>query len=375
MDIGLVKDKRPFEHRVALTPGAVRSLTGSGHRVYVESQAGAEAGFSDEAYEAAGGTIVFSEEEVLLRAELVLRISPPEPAEYERFQSGQVILSSWHLAVARPEQFRTVLERGVITVGYEIIEDDDGHAPVLRAMSEIAGRLAVIIGSGLLLNEFGGKGMLIGGAPGIPPASLVILGAGTLGTCAAICARGMGAHVVALDRDVQALRRFQLRAGTDIPTMVATPGNIEKAVQFADLFLCSVAVHGERAPILVTREMLGLMKPRTVLMDLAIDQGGCCETSRPTDFSHPTYEVDGIVHFCVPNLPSTASRASTRALTNAILPFVERIAEQGFERAVREDGALRRGTYTFNGRCVRESLARAFNVPYEPIEPADGGRP
>jgi len=373
MDIGLVKDKRPFEHRVALTPSAVRGLTGAGHRVYVESQAGAEAGFPDEAYEASGATIVFSEEEVVLRSELVLRISPPEPAEYERFQRGQVVMASWHLAVARPEQFQTLLDRGVITVGYEIIEDDEGYAPVLRAMSEIAGRLAVIIGSGLLLNEFGGKGMLIGGAPGIPPASMVILGAGTLGTCAAICARGMGAHVVALDRDVQALRRFQQRAGTDVPTMVASRSNIEKALQFADLFLCSVAVHGERAPILVTRDMLALMKPRTVLMDLAIDQGGCCETSRPTDFSRPTYEVDGIVHFCVPNLPSTASRASTRALTNAILPFVERIAENGFDAAVREDGALRRGTYTWDGYCVRESLARAFGVPYRAIEGADGG--
>ncbi len=367
MDIGLVKDRRPFEHRVALTPAAVRSLTSAGHRVYVESHAGAEAGFSDEAYEGVGATIVFSEEEVLLRSELVLRISPPQPSEYERFQPGQVVMSSWHLAVAPPEQFRKVLDRRITTVGYEIIEDDEGFAPVLKAMSEIAGRLAVIIGSGLLLNEFGGKGLLIGGAPGIPPASLVILGAGTLGTCAAACARGMGAHVVALDRDVNALRRFQSRVGQEIPTMVATRSNIEKALQFADLFLCAVAVHGERAPILVTREMLELMKPRSVIMDLAIDQGGCCETSRPTDFSRPTYEVDGIVHFCVPNLPSTASRASTRALTNAIMPFVERIAEKGFDTAVREDSALRRGTYTLNGECVRESLARAFGVPYRPI--------
>lgn len=367
MDIGVVKDRRPFEHRVALTPAAVGSLASAGHRVYVENHAGAEAGFEDAAYEVAGATIVFSEEEVLLRSELVLLISPPLPADYERFQPGQVVMSSWHLAVARPEQFQQVLERRITTVGYEIIEDDEGSAPVLKAMSEIAGRLAVIIGAGLVLNEFGGKGLLFGGAPGIPPASLVILGAGTLGTCAAICARGMGAHVVALDRDVNALRRFQARAGNDIPTMVATPANITKALQFADLFLCSVAVHGERAPILVTREMLGLMKPRSVIMDLAIDQGGCCETSRPTDFSRPTYEEDGIVHFCVPNLPSTASRASTRALTNAIMPFVERIAEKGFDAAVRDDDALRRGTYTYNGDCVRESLATAFGVPHRPI--------
>jgi len=368
MDIGLVKDTRPFEHRVGLTPGGVKALTAEGHRVYVETGAGAEAGFSDEAYEHVGAIIVYSEDEVLLRSELVLRISPPAPLEYEKFREGQIVLSSWHLAVAPEEQFRRVLERGVTTVGYEIIEEDSGHAPVLQAMSEIAGRIAVIMGSGLLLNEFGGKGMLFGGAPGIPPASLVILGAGTLGRCAALCARGMGAHVVALDRSIRALRVLQARVGADVPTMLATRNNIEKALAFADIFLCAVAVHGERAPMLVTREMLRLMKPRSIIMDLSIDQGGCCETSRPTDFSNPTYQVDGITHFCVPNLPSQASRASTGALTNAILPFVEEIAAKGFDRAVRENSALRRGTYTHAGSCVRESLAAAFHVPYVSLE-------
>lgn len=367
MDIGLVKDRRPFEHRVVLTPGGVRGLTAEGHRVYLETHAGLDAGFSDETYGEAGATIVFSEEEVLLRSELVLRVSPPQPAEYDKLQPGQVVISSWHLAVAPPEVFRSVLERQVTTVGYEIIEFDDGHAPVLEAMSEIAGRIAVIMGSGMLLNEFGGKGMLIGGSPGIPPASLVILGAGTLGRCAAQSARGMGAHVVVLDRDINALRRLQSVVGFDVPTMVSTRPNLEKALAFADIFLCAVAVHGERTPVLVTREMLGLMKPRSILMDLSIDQGGCCETSRPTDFSRPTYEVDGITHFCVPNLPSTASRASTRALTNAILPFVEEIAGKGFDRAVEENRALRRGVYTHGGHCVRESLAKAFGVPFTAI--------
>ncbi len=367
MDIGLGKDRRPFEHRVVLTPGGVRGLTAEGHRVYLESNAGLDAGFSDETYGAAGATIVFSEEEVLLRSELVLRVSPPQPAEYDKFQPGQVVISSWHLAVAPPEAFRSVLDRQVTTVGYEIIEFDDGHAPVLEAMSEIAGRIAVIMGSGMLLNEFGGKGMLVGGSPGIPPASLVILGAGTLGRCAAQSARGIGAHVVVLDRDINALRRLQALVGFDVPTMVSTRPNLEKALAFADIFLCAVAVHGERTPVLVTRDMLKLMKPRSILMDLSIDQGGCCETSRPTDFSRPTYEVDGITHFCVPNLPSTASRASTRALTNAILPFVEEIAGKGFDRAVKENRALRRGVYTHHGHCVRESLARAFAVPHTPI--------
>lgn len=367
MDIGLVKDRRPFEHRIGLTPGGVKTLTERGHRVYVENDAGLEAGFANEAYRQSGATISYSEEEVLLRTQVVVRISPPPPTEYDRFQPGQVVLSSWHLAVAPRDSFQTLLDRQVTTVGYEIIEEEDGHAPVLEAMSEIAGRLAVIIGSGLMLNEFGGKGLLISGAAGIPPASFVILGAGTLGREAARYARGIGAHVVVLDRDIKALRRLQRHTSDEVPTMLATPSNIEKALAFADLFLCAVAVHGERTPILVTRQMLARMKPRSILMDLSIDQGGCCETSRPTDFSNPTYTVDDIIHFCVPNLPSTASRASTRALTNAILPYLELIADHGMDGAVAASPALRKGTYTLEGRCVRRGLAEAFGVPFHEL--------
>jgi alanine dehydrogenase len=284
--------------------------------------------------------------------------------DYPRYQPGQIVVASWHLALAPAEAITTLLEREVTTVGFEIIEEDDGQAPVLQSMSEIAGRLAVIVGSGLLLNEFGGKGLLICGSPGIPPASMVILGAGTLGRAAARYAQGIGAHVVILDRDIDAMRRLQDHVGYDVPTMIATRQHIEKALSFADLFLCAVAVHGERTPLLVTRDMLRFMKPRSVIMDLSIDQGGCCETSRPTDFSNPTYEVDDIIHFCVPNLPSSASRASTRALTNSILPYVEEIADRGFDQVIRSNSAVRRGTYTYNGRCVRRRLADDLGVPY-----------
>jgi alanine dehydrogenase len=367
MDVGVVKDRAQFEHRVGLTPGGVMTLVDRGHRVWVEDDAGLEAGFTNEDYRQAGATIVYSAEEALLRSQLVLRVSPPDPTEYQNFQPEQVVIASWHLALASAEQFAALLERKVTTVGLEIIEDDDGNAPVLQAMGEIAGRLAVIVGSGLLLNEFGGKGLLVCGSPGIPPASMVILGAGTLGRAAARFAQGLGAHVLVLDRDVHALRRLHHEVGMNVPTMMSTQRNIEKALGFADIFLCAVAVHGERTPVLVTRDMLRLMKPRSLIMDLSIDQGGCCETSRPTDLSNPTYVVDDIVHFCVPNLPSTASRASTRALTNAILPLVEEIAERGFERAVLMNSALRRGTYTYQGRCVRKGLADDFEVPFHEI--------
>lgn len=368
MDVGLVKDRRPFEHRVGLTPGGVRALTDRGHRVYLEDDAGLEAGFPNEVYRDAGATVVYSDEEVRLRSEMLIRLSPPTPEECEGYQPGQVVIAAWHLAVASEDYFKKLLDGKVSTVGYEIIEEDEGTAPVLKAMSEIAGRLAVTIGAGLVLNEFGGKGLLIGGAPGIPPASMVILGAGTLGCEAAKYARGIGAHVVVLDKDINALRRVQRMTVDEIPTMVATRQRIEKALAFADILLCAVAVHGERTPVLVTRDMLKLMKPRSVIMDLSIDQGGCCETSRPTDFSNPTYEVDGIIHFCVPNLPSTASRASTRSLTNSMLPYVLEIADKGFERAIRENSALCRGTYTHDGRCLRAGVARTFKVPHHTID-------
>ena len=368
MDVGLIKDRRPFEHRIGLTPGGVLALTERGHRVYLENDAGLEAGFSNEAYRDVGATVVYSDEEVRLRSQMLIRLSPPTPEECESFQPGQVVISAWHLAVASEDYFTRLLENKVTTVGYEIIEDDSGHAPVLEAMSEIAGRLAVTIGAGLVLNEFGGKGLLVGGAPGIPPASMVILGAGTLGCEAAKFARGIGAHVLVLDNDINALRRVQSMTADEVPTMIATRPRIENALTFADILVCSVAVHGERTPILVTRDMLKLMKPRSVIMDLSIDQGGCCETSRPTDFSNPTYEVDGIIHFCVPNLPSTASRASTRSLTNSIRPFVEEIAEKGFDQAIRDNSALRRGTYTYDGHCLRKGVARIFDVPYHRLD-------
>jgi alanine dehydrogenase len=367
MDVGLVKDRRPFEHRIGLTPGGVRALTESGHRVYLEDDAGLEAGFPNEIYRNAGATIVYSDEEVRLRSEMLIRLSPPNPGECEGYKPGQTVISAWHLAVASQDYFERLIENKVTTIGYEIIENDRGEAPVLKAMSEIAGRLAVTIGAGLVLNEFGGKGLLLGGAPGIPPASMVILGAGTLGCEAAKFARGLGAHVLVLDNDINALRRVQAVTPEEVPTMTATRPHIEKALAFADILVCAVAVHGERTPVLVTRDMLKLMKPRSVIMDLSIDQGGCCETSRPTDFSNPTYEIDGIIHFCVPNLASTASRASTRALTNAMLPFVEEIADKGFAQAVRDNSAIRRGTYTFDGHCLRESVARTFGVPHHEI--------
>lgn len=369
MDIGLPREARAGEYRVLLAPSGVKSLVQRGHRVFVETGAGVGAGHPDADYQSAGATIAFSRLEAFGRAELLASVHAPVATDYELLQRGQVVFAFWALPAARPEDVRALLDRGITAVGLEAIEDEQGCAPVLTSMSEIAGGLAVIVGAGLLLNEFGGKGILLGGAPGVPPAQFVVLGAGVLGRTAARGARGAGAQVTLLDRDIDRLRAATLEAGGPITTMLATRPNLEKALSFADLVLGAVAVHGERAPQIVSREMLRLMKPRSVVLDLSIDMGGCFETSRPTAFPHPTYEAEGILHCCVPNLPSMAARSSTLALTNVLLPYLHAVAAGGAERALQEHPELRRGVYLHGGRIARESLARALGLPFEALEP------
>jgi len=361
MDIGIPRETRTGERRVALTPSGVKTLAQQGHRVWIETGAGASAGHPDAEYQSAGANIAFSHMEPFARAALLVCVSAPEPRLYELLQPAQVVIGFWGLPAARPEDLDVLRRRQVTAVGIEAIEDELGRAPVLTSMSEIAGGLATTVGGGLLLSEFGGKGILLGGAPGVPPAQFVILGAGVLGRSAARAALGAGAHVTLLDQSVDQMRVASLELPRPLTTMLATRPNLEKALGFADLVLGAVAVRGQRAPLLVTREMLRSMRPRSVVMDLAIDMGGCFETSRPTSFPDPTYEVDGILHFCVPNLPSAAARSSTLALTNALLPYLIAIAEKGFEQALASLPDLRRGTYLHEG-VVRESLARAFGL-------------
>jgi alanine dehydrogenase len=364
MDIGIPKEKGAHEHRVALTPSGVKALLQQGARVWVERGAGVEAGYSDSDFEKAGATTAYSREEIFARGELVVCIQPPGEKSIEVLRPGQIVVANWALPAARPEDFRALQEQEVTAIGLEVIENEEGAAPVRVCMSEIAGRLALTIGSGLLLNEFGGKGILLSGAPGVTPASLVIIGAGVLGRSAAQAALGNGAHVVLLDRSVEHLRYALNHLDRPVPTMLATRPNIEKTLSFADLVLLAAAVQGERAPLLITREMLKLMRPRSVIMDLSIDMGGCCETSRPTSFPAPTYDVDGIVHFCVPNLPSAAARSATVALTNALLPSLLDIVERGFDRAFAESVGLCSGAYLYRGVCCKESLARTFDVEF-----------
>jgi alanine dehydrogenase len=367
MDIGIPKETGAHEHRVALTPSGVKALVQAGARVWVESRAGLDAGYPDHEYQQAGATTVFSPAEVLGRAELVVCIQPPGDRNRELLHSGQVVFANWALPAARPEDFRELQEHGITAIGLEILETAEGVAPVRTCMAEIAGKLALTIGSGLLLNEFGGKGILLTGAPGVPPASMVIIGAGVLGRAAAQAALGIGANVVMLDRSVEHLRYALNHLGQSVPTMLATRPNIEKALSFADLVLLAAAIQGERAPLLITRGMLKVMRPRTVVMDLSIDMGGCCETSRPTSFPTPTYEVDGIIHFCVPNLPSVAARSATVSLTNALLPTLLEVVTKGFDEALLADRGLCAGAYLYRGVCCKDSLARVFGVAFQAL--------
>lgn len=367
MDIGIPKEVKAHERRVSLTPSAVKTLVQQGHRVWIQTGAGAEAGHFDTEYQSAGATTVFARSDVFRRAELVVGVHAPEPRHYDLLGRGQIVFGFWALPAAMPEDLRALQAREITAVGLEIIEDDRGCAPVLTSMSEIAGSLAVTLGSGLLLNEWGGQGILLGGAPGVPAANLVILGAGVLGSSAARTAIGLGAHLTLLDCSVDRLRAASHELGKPFATLLSTGPNIEKALSFANLVLGAVAVRGERAPLLVTRPMLRLMRPRSVIMDLSIDMGGCVETSRPTSFPSPTYVVDSIVHFCVPNLPSVAARSSTHALTNAVLPYLLAVTQHGLDQAVATLPGLGRGAYLYRGKCCKESLARAFQVPWDGV--------
>lgn len=367
MRIGIPRPQRDDERRVALTPGGVKSFVRRGHPVWVESGAGAGAGHRDEDYEAAGATIGFSHQEVFARADLLTCVSTPGREERELMHADQVISAFWLLPAARREDIVDLASRGVTAIGLEAIQDGAGNTPVLTLMSEIAGGLAPFLGAALLLNEWGGHGILFGGAPGIPAAEFVVLGAGILGCASARTALGMGAAVTLLDVSLEKLRAARRELGPALTTMLATRSNLEKALAFADLVLGAVAVHGERAPVLITRDLLRRMRPRAVILDLAIDMGGCCETSRPTRFPDPVYEVDGIRHFCVPNLPSLAARSASLALTNVTLPYLERIADLGLDSALAAEPGLARGTYLYRGGCAAESLARAFGLPLAPL--------
>ncbi len=365
MNFGVPKEVRPLEYRVGLTPAAVDALVRAGHQVFVERAAGVSAGFHDRDYQAVGGQIVYSPAEAYGRADVVVKVARPTADEYVHFRHGQAILSFLHLAVASPDLLEALQEYEITAIAYETIQADDGTLPVLLPTSEVAGRMAPIIAGQLLESIEGGRGILLSGIPGTPPAAVVILGAGVLGTNAARAFHGLGAQVTVLDKDMRALQRIDAMFGGQVATMLANPYNIAKAVSFADVLVGAVAVPGERAPILVTRQMVRSMRPRAVIIDFSIDSGGCVETSRPTNHVDPSYIEEGVIHYCVPNVPARVARTASYALSNALLPYLLEIGQRGVAGAVRAIPDLRRGVNVLRGMLAHPGVAAALGREVE----------
>ncbi|MGB7875547.1 MAG: alanine dehydrogenase [Anaerolineales bacterium] len=351
MNIGIPVEQRPFEFRVGLPPAGVEILKHYGHTIFVEHDAGVGAGFSDEEFERAGARIVYSPEEVFGRADLLLKIARPLKEEIEWLPPGSMIAGLLHLASARQDKVDLMLKNKITAIAYEQIEEADGTTPVKKPLAEIGGRMTAQIAAHYMQNYKGGKGILLSGVTGVPPAEIVIIGAGVAGTAASRTFLGLGAHVTVLDMDLKALQRIDERF-PEVVTLIATPSNIARTCAFADVVVGAVLVPGERSPIVVTRVMVQSMKPRSMIIDMSIDQGGCVETSRPTTHEHCTYIEENIIHYCVPNIPAAVARTATHAFVNAAMYYILDLANKDFETAIRETPALEKAISTHDGKMM-----------------------
>ncbi|HYD43118.1 MAG TPA: alanine dehydrogenase [Anaeromyxobacter sp.] len=366
MRVGCPKEIKNNENRVGLTPGGARSFVAAGHEVTVERGAGERSGFADAEYEAVGARLVATAAEVFAEAELVLKVKEPQAAELELLRPGQILFTYLHLA-PDPEQARGLLRRKATAIAYETIHDGTGRLPLLTPMSEVAGRMAAHVGAFYLQQPNGGRGMLLGGVPGVPPAHVVVLGAGVVGMNAIKVAVGMGARVTALDRSLPTLRYVDDIFGNKVETLWSNEQHVEEAVAQADLVIGAVLIPGAAAPKLVTRQMLRGMKPGSVIVDVAVDQGGCVETTHPTTHADPVYFVDGVLHYAVANMPGALPRTSTIALTNATLPYALRLANRGLRDALRADPGFLAGLNAFDGQLTCAPVAESLALPF--VEP------
>lgn len=366
MRVGVPKEIKDHEYRVGLVPSSVAELVRHGHEVLVERGAGLGAGLDDDLYISAGARIALDADAVFADAELVVKVKEPLPAERTRLRRGQVLFTYLHLA-PDPEQTRALLASGVTAIAYETVTSPSGGLPLLTPMSEIAGRLAPQVGARYLERTEGGRGVLLGGVPGVPPAEVVVLGGGVSGTHAATIALGMGATVFVVDRSGEALRRIAAQFPT-LRTIFSTHDALAHILRRADLLIGAVLVPGAAAPKLVTRDMVASMKPGSVIVDIAIDQGGCSETSHPTTHSHPTYVEEGVIHYCVTNMPGAVARTSTFALNNATLPFVLALADKGWRQAIADDPHLRNGLNVHAGQLTCRPVAEAQGLAFTPAD-------
>lgn len=366
MIIGVPKEIKDQEYRVSVTPDGVRTLTAAGHTVWVQASAGEGSGFSDEEYRRAGAHIAFSNEQVFKEAELIVKVKEPLPPEYPLLRSGQTLFTFLHLA-ASAELTRFLLDAGVTAIAYETTEADDHSFPMLRPMSEIAGRMAVQIGAHYLERSQGGRGVLLSGVPGVPSARVVILGAGVVGAAATRIAVGMGAQVTVFNLDLQRLRELDDLYQGRIVTRAPNQAWIDREVAHADLVIGAVMVPGARAPRIVSKDVVSRMRPGSVIVDVSVDQGGCLETTRPTSHSDPVYLVDGVLHYCVPNMPGIVPRTSTWALTNATLPFIVHLASAGIQQAIRSHRGLAQGVNVIDGTVACRGVAEAHGIRFQPL--------
>ena len=366
MLVGLPKEIKDNEYRVGMTPAGVRALVDAGHQVVVEHSAGEGSGFEDALYERAGATILQSADEVWAQGEMIVKVKEPVAPEYPRMREGQLLFTYLHLAPDN-ELTKQLLERKVTGVAYETITDRKGTLPLLTPMSEVAGRMAIQVGAQYLEKMQGGRGVLLGGVPGVPAAKVVIIGGGVVGTNSAKMAVGLGAHVTIIDNNLDRLRELDDIFLSRITTLASSAYAIQGAISDADLIVGAVLVPGAAAPKLITREMLKKVPNGAVIVDVAVDQGGCIETTHPTTHSDPTYYVEGVLHYCVANMPGAVPRTSTFALTNATLPYTLKLANKGFLTAVEGDPGLREGVNTYAGKLTYEAVAQAQGLAYTPL--------
>ncbi|HEX9929373.1 MAG TPA: alanine dehydrogenase [Pyrinomonadaceae bacterium] len=367
MKIGLPKEIKDNEYRVGLTPAGVRALTDAGHTVYVENKAGEGSGFENALYEKAGATILGTADEVWQTGDMIVKVKEPIAPEYPRMRENQLLFTYLHLA-PEFELTKQMMERKVTGVAYETITDKHNRLPLLTPMSEVAGRMSVQVGATYLERMNGGRGILLGGVPGVPAANVVIIGGGIVGTEAAKMAVGLGAKVIIIDKNLDRLRELDDIFLSKVQTLASSRYAIEEAISHADLVIGAVLIPGAAAPKLVTREMLKLIPNGAVLVDVAVDQGGCFETTRPTTHSNPTFYEEGVLHYCVANMPGAVPRTSTFALTNATLPYAVDLANKGFEGAIAADSGLKEGVNTYAGKCTYEAVAVSQNIEYTPLD-------
>jgi alanine dehydrogenase len=367
MIVGILKEIKTEENRVCMTPAGVEVMVHNGHTVLVEKTAGAGSGFADEAYANAGARMIATPKEIFDTADMVMHVKEPLPPEYDLIRAGQIVFTYLHLA-ADETQTQALIKSRSVSIAYETIQKADGSLPLLTPMSEVAGRMAIQQGAKYLEMAQGGHGVLLGGVPGVDPGTVVVIGGGVVGVNAAKMACGLGAKVYLLDMNLDRLRYLNDVMPANCFTVMSSPATIRKLVKEADVVVGAVLIPGAKAPRLVTREMLGTMKKGSVLVDVAIDQGGCFETSKATTHGNPIYVVDGVIHYCVANMPGAVAKTSTLALTNATLPYAVQIANKGWKRAMQENQEIRLGANVIDGKVTYNAVADAFDLEYTNVE-------